>query len=102
MERAVELDPLAHRSYDNPAFTLLLALGRDQEALQLLDASWLTRPDISYLLSAPNFDPLREDPRFLKIREMAAINARRWPGLVEPGLRSEAYFRAAIPLFLSR
>jgi serine/threonine-protein kinase len=64
-------------------FNLLLALGREQEALQILDAAWLTRSDIGYMLFAPDFDPIRGDPRFLKVLETT--------GLTEAHARAQAW-----------
>ena len=93
---AADLEPLL------PQFTpgghisrvgALVALGRTEEALNVLDADWITATRTDMLLFQPLFDPLRGDPRFA-----AALDRL---GLTEAHARAQAW-RAAHPVRLPK
>ena len=71
-----------------PKAHLLLALGRTEEAIAMLDATAVRANFVDDLLFEPLADPIRDDPRFVKF--LAAL------GLTEAHARAQAW-RAAHP-----
>jgi hypothetical protein len=66
----------------------LAALGKHDEALAGLDADEMSATGVSYLFYRPALDPIRHDPRFVRLLEQL--------GLKDAHARAQAW-RAANP-----
>ena len=76
---------LARIPRDDPSdrrVTVLARLGRPQEALDALDAAKINAPTASEMLYSADYDPIRADPRFIRL--MATL------GLTEAHARAQA------------
>jgi tetratricopeptide (TPR) repeat protein len=66
-----QLTARAERGYVSPALVALLhvGLGDHDSAMRFLERAFLRRdPDVQGLIAAPMLDPLRADPRFVRLR----------------------------------
>ncbi len=82
----------APRSHANSSFSrplCLLALGRTEEAMTLMTPKWINLDYPDYYLWSRDFDPVRNDPRWVKL--MADV------GLTEAHARAQAWRKAHPP-----